>query len=68
MDVMLTGAVELCHVWYALPLVVAVSLVYAATRHEAMTPIVKHAMGCGAWIVGLMAAVLVLLFLVQWLI
>ena len=68
MDVMLTGAVELYHVWYALPLVVAVSLVYAATRHEAMAPIVKHAMGCGAWILGLMAVVMVLLFAIQWLI
>lgn len=52
--------------WYALPLVVAVSLVYAATRHEAMGLIVRHAVGCGAWIVGLMAAALVVLLLISW--
>ena len=31
--------------WYALPLVIVVSLVYAATRHEAMPPILLHACG-----------------------
>ena len=27
--------------WYAVPLIVAVSLVYAATRHELMEPILR---------------------------
>jgi len=66
MDTVLLGTLEVYHLWYALPLVVAVSLVYAATRHEAMGPILKHAAGCGAWIVGLMAVALVLLFLISW--
>jgi len=29
--------------WYALPAILAVSLVYSATRHEQMRPILKHA-------------------------
>lgn len=29
--------------WHALPLMVTVSLVYAATRHELMEPILRHA-------------------------
>jgi uncharacterized membrane protein len=52
--------------WYALPLVIAVSLVYAATRHEAMEPILRHAVRVGTWIVGFMAVVFVLLLLGMW--
>jgi hypothetical protein len=51
--------------WYALPLVVAVSLVYAATRHESMQQIVRHAARVGAWIVGFMGVVLVVLALIS---
>jgi hypothetical protein len=52
--------------WYALPLVVAVSLVYAATRHEEMGPILGHAPRVGLWIVGFMAAIFLVLLLVSW--
>ena len=31
--------------WYALPLVISASLVYAATRHESMPSILIHAPG-----------------------
>ncbi len=30
--------------WYSLPLIVAISLVYSATRHEQMQPILAHAL------------------------
>ena len=36
--------------WYALPLVLSVSLVYASTRHEDMPSIVSHAT---KWITGI---------------
>lgn len=36
--------------WYALPLVVSVSFVYAATRHEDMPSILWHALRFAAWI------------------
>jgi len=52
--------------WYALPLVVAVSLVYAATRHEDMAPILAHAFRVGVWIVGFMAVVFVIVVAMLW--
>jgi hypothetical protein len=48
--------------WYALPLVVSVSLVYAATRHEDMPSILNHAIRMGIWIVVFLAALGVLLW------
>jgi hypothetical protein len=43
--------------WFALPLVIVVSLVYAATRHEAIRPILRHATRFGTWVVGFMVVV-----------
>jgi hypothetical protein len=54
--------------WYALPLVVVVSLVYSATRHESFEPILKHAARFAAWIVGFMTLVLVILMFLAWLV
>jgi hypothetical protein len=54
-------AVHVAQIWYSLPLVVAISLVYAATRHEHMAPILQHALRFGLWIVGFMAVVFALL-------
>jgi hypothetical protein len=51
--------------WYALPLIVAISLVYAATRHEQMGPILRHAARLGIWIVGFMAVVFAVLLLMS---
>ena len=53
--------------WYAVPLIVGVSLVYAATRHEAMQPILDHAFKFGTSIVLFMLGVFVVLFAVDWL-
>jgi hypothetical protein len=52
--------------WYSLPLIVVISLVYAATRHEAMRPILEHAFRFAASIVGFMIVVFVVLALVSW--
>jgi len=52
--------------WYAVPLIIAVSLVYAATRHERMRPILLHAGRFALWIVGFMAVVFVVLTLISW--
>jgi hypothetical protein len=43
-------------IWYSLPLVVSISLVYAATRHEDMPSILRHALHFGAWIMFFMVA------------
>ena len=52
-------------IWYSLPLIVAISLVYAATRHEAMGMIIKHAIRLGLWITGFMAVFSLLLWLLS---
>ena len=36
-------AAGIARLWYAVPLLVSISLVYAATRHELMRPILEHA-------------------------
>jgi hypothetical protein len=53
------------NLWYALPLIVAVSLVYAATRHEEMRPILRHSVRIGLWILGFMAAIFGVLLLIS---
>lgn len=53
--------------WYALPLIVASSLVYSATRHEDPSLIVSGAVRMGIWIVGFMAVIFVLLAALAWL-
>ncbi len=52
--------------WYLLPLVVVVSLVYGATRHELIGPILHHAFKAGIWILGFMGIVFVALLFVSW--
>ena len=52
--------------WFAAPLIVAVSLVYSATRHELMRPILIHATRTAVWITVFMVIVFVLLMLLSW--
>ncbi len=52
--------------WYAVPLIVAISLVYGATHDEAMIPILHHALHTGLWIIGFMAVIFAVLFVVSW--
>jgi hypothetical protein len=52
--------------WYALPAIIAVSLVYSATRHEKMQPLLIHASRTALWIVGFMFAVFVALEAINW--
>jgi hypothetical protein len=47
--------------WYALPLIVSVSLVCAATRHELIRPILHHAVRFGAWVLVFMGVFMALL-------
>ena len=68
MDSMILLANHVNQLWYAIPLIVAVSLAYAATRHELMEPILRNAVRIGVWIVGFMAVVFAVLMLVSWLV
>jgi len=52
--------------WFTLPLIVSVSLVYAATRHELIAPILQHAVRIGVWIVGFMVVVFAVILLIAW--
>ena len=51
--------------WYAVPLIVSVSLVYAATRHEETLAILLHAFRVAVWIAGFMALVFGILYLIS---
>lgn len=61
----LLAAAHINDLWYSVPLIVAVSLVYSATRHEAMEPILSGAVRIGAWITGFMAFFFVVLLLMS---
>jgi hypothetical protein len=52
--------------WYAVPLITSVSLVYAATRHEQMGQILIHALRFAIWIVVFMAVVLAVIQFMSW--
>lgn len=52
--------------WYALPLIVAISLVYGATRHELIGPILHQAFRSATWILGFMALIFAVLYLISW--
>ncbi len=52
--------------WYAAPLIVAISLVYAATRHELLEPILRHALRFAVTITTLLGGVLAVLALASW--
>jgi len=54
------------HLWYALPLIVSISLVYGATRHELIGPILHNSLRAATWIVGFMATIFVILWAVSW--
>ena len=53
------------NIWYSLPAIIAISLVYSTTRHEAMGPILRHALRTGFWIAGFMAVFFLILRLIS---
>ena len=53
------------NIWYALPLIVSLTLVTAATRHELFVPIFVHAAKFAAWLLAFMGAFLGVLALLE---
>ena len=53
---------EVQRLWYLIPLLVSVSLVYGATRHELPLPILEHAGRFAVWILTFLG----ILFVVLW--
>lgn len=58
-------AARINDLWFSLPLIVVVSLVYSATRHELPRPIVVGAVRMAAWIGGFMLVGFAILFTVS---
>jgi hypothetical protein len=52
--------------WYSVPLVVVISLVYSATRQEAMNAILAHAVRLGFMITLFMVVIMIVLALLSW--
>ncbi len=53
--------------WFAIPLIAAISLVYGATRHEEMRPILAHSWRTAKWILGFMGVIVCILTFLAWL-
>ncbi len=65
---LLADQFSLCNtsLWYAMPAIIAVSLVYTATRHERMRPILIHAGRMALWTFGFMFLIFAVLELMSW--
>lgn len=50
-------------IYYALPLVIVISLVYGATRHERLKEIIDHSIRSLIWVVGFMVVILAVIWL-----
>lgn len=50
--------------WYAIPLILVVSLVYGATRHERMKEIIEQSIRTAIGLVGFMSAIFVVIWLI----
>ena len=59
-------AVGIARLWYAVPLLVSISLVYAATRHEEMGPILVHAFRFAIGVLIFMLGIMAVLMFVSW--
>ncbi len=51
--------------WFAPPLVAAISLVYAASRHESWPRILRHALKIGLTIFGFMVLTMAVLLMIN---
>jgi len=65
MDSLFSAAAAINEMWYLLPLLIAVSVVYAATRGERILPILAHALRFGVKVVGVLMVLMVLLLLMS---
>lgn len=53
--------------WYILPLIIAISLVYGATRHEHLVPILHNSLRAAWWIISFMGMIFIVLLVMTWL-
>lgn len=50
------------NIYYAAPLIVVISLVYGATRHERLADIIGHSVRSVVWVLGFMAIILAVIW------
>jgi hypothetical protein len=62
---LLAATLQAAQLWYIVPLILSVSLVYGATRHELPRPILYHAWHTAVWMAVFMGGIFVVLWLVS---
>jgi hypothetical protein len=67
-DLSLLAALPFNQLWYYLPLLVAISLVYGATRHELPGPILKHAWHTAVWMTTFIGGIFLVVLCLTWLV
>ena len=63
---LLASALGANQIFYVIPLVVAVSLVYGATRHEWVRPILQHALRTTFWMLTFIGSIFLVLLVLDW--
>ena len=58
----LFGVLNYNQLWYAVPLIVVISLVYGATRHENLKEILIQTYRSAVWVIGFMAIIFAVIF------
>jgi uncharacterized membrane protein YciS (DUF1049 family) len=54
--------------FYYVPLIIAIAMVFGATRHENTSLVLNHAWQTGRWITSFMAIIFAVLFVLNWMI
>lgn len=62
LDLPLVAALPFGQLWYYLPLLVAISLVYGATRHELPGAILRHAWQTAVWMTSFIGLIFLIIF------
>ena len=60
-------AVGMNELWYSLPLIVVISLVYSGTRYEQPEDILIGSVHSAKWVIGFMLIVFAVLWFISWL-
>lgn len=61
-DATILATATAARIWYAIPLVLVVSLVYGATRHEYLLEILVHSFRSAIWLLTFMTAIFVVIW------
>ena len=62
MSITLLGSIWDAQIWYCVPLIVATSLVYGATRHEYLKEIINHSFRAALWLIVFLGIIFALVW------